>query len=73
MTYYTARLRQIREANELTQREMSDILGISQQHYSMYELGKRTLDIKQVIHICHTLNVSADYLLGLTDERKSLR
>lgn len=73
MMCYTARLRQMREANDLTQREMSDILGISQQHYSMYELGKRTLDIKQVIRVCRALNTSADYLLGLSDEQRALR
>lgn len=73
MTYYTARLRQVREANNLTQREMSDILGISQQHYSMYERGKRILDIEQVIRVCRALNTSADYLLGLSDEQRALR
>lgn len=73
MTYYTARLRQVREANDLTQREMSDILGISQQHYSMYERGKRILDIEQVIRVCRALNTSADYLLGLSDEQRALR
>lgn len=73
MTYYTARLRQIREAQNLTQREMSDILGISQQHYSMYERGVRVLDIEQVIRVCIALNISADYLLGLSDEFKNLQ
>ena len=73
MMYYTARLRQLRDANDLTQREMSDILGISQQHYSLYELGKRKLDIEQVICICRALKVSSDYLLGLTDKPKASR
>ncbi len=73
MTYYTARLRQIREAQNLTQREMSDILGISQQHYSMYERGVRVLDIEQVIRVCIALNISADYLLGLSDKFKNLQ
>ena len=72
MSYYTARLKAIRELNNLTQREMSDILNISQQHYSMYELGKRRLDTEQIIRVCRALNVSADYLLGLTKEFKPL-
>ena len=72
MSYYTARLKAIRELNNLTQREMSDILNISQQHYSLYELGKRKLDAEQIIRLCRTFRVSADYLLGLTKEFKPL-
>lgn len=67
MTYYTYRLKELREYHGLTQKELAEKLDISQQHYSMYETGKRVLNAEQIITLCKTLNVSANYLLGLTD------
>ncbi len=72
MIYYTERLKEIRKYCGMSQKEMAEILGISQQHYSMYEMGKRILNAEQIIKICKACNVSANYLLGLTDEFKEL-
>lgn len=73
MKYYTERLRELRDYNQIAQKEIAEKLGISQQHYSMYETGKRVLNAEQIILICKEYNVSADYLLGLTDEFKALK
>ena len=72
MTYYTERLKELRKYYDMHQTEIADILGISQQHYSMYETGKRILNAEQIIKICKKYNISADYLLGLSDEFKNL-
>lgn len=72
MKYYTDRLKELREYNQIAQKEIAAKLGISQQHYSMYETGKRILNAEQIVTICKEYNVSADYLLGLTDYFKSL-
>lgn len=72
MTYYTERLREIRKYHDVNQTDVADLLGISQQHYSMYEMGKRILNAEQIIKICRKYNISADYLLGLSNEFKSL-
>ena len=73
MKYYTERLRELRDYNQIAQKEIAEKLGISQQHYSMYETGKRVLNAEQIILICKEYNVSADYLLGLTDDLKALK
>ncbi len=72
MIYYTERLKEIREYNGIPQKEIANELGISQQHYSMYENGKRILNAEQIIKICKTYNISANYLLGLSDEFQTL-
>lgn len=65
MKKYNNMIRELREDNDLTQREIADILGTSQQVYSRYELGIRELPIKHLIKLCKYYNVSADYILCL--------
>ncbi len=73
MTYYTERLKEIRNYNDIPQKAIAAELKISQQHYSMYENGKRILNAEQIITICKKYNVSSDYLLGLSDEFSTLK
>lgn len=72
MIYYTQRLKELREYNEIPQKEIAKVLNISQQHYSMYENGKRILNAEQIIKICKEYDISANYLLGLSDEFQNL-
>ena len=72
MIYYNQRLKELREFHEISQKEIASKLNISQQHYSMYELGKRILNAEQIIKICKEYDVSANYLLGLSDEYQTL-
>ena len=62
------RIRDLREDNDLTQREMAKILHCSQQVYSNYELGQRDIPTKVLIQLAHYYNVSVDYILGITDK-----
>ena len=39
--YYYRRLRELREDNDLVQKEIANFLGIDQRVYSNYEIGKR--------------------------------
>ena len=36
------------------------------------ETGKRKMDVEQIIKICEFYNISADYLLGFTNDAKPL-
>lgn len=72
MIYYTERLKELRTYNDIPQKEIAKELGISQQHYSMYESGKRILNAEQIIKICKKYDISANYLLGLSDEFQTL-
>lgn len=64
------RIRDLREDNDLTQKEIADFLHIKQNTYSQYETGKRQLSIDILIALAHYYNTSTDYILGLTDETK---
>ena len=64
------RIRQLREDNDLTQKEISKILNCTQQTYSRYETGEITIDIYNLIKLAKFYNTSTDYLLGLTNNSK---
>ena len=70
--YYTERLAWIRNCRNITQREMANAIGIKQQQYARYENGNNELTISYLILICKYLDLSADYILGLTDKVKKL-
>lgn len=61
------RIRELREDNDLTQKEISQILKCSQQVYSNYELGQRDIPTDILMQLSMHYNVSTDYILGLTD------
>ena len=62
---YSERMRNLRQDNDLSQREVAKLLGVAQTSYSQYELEKRPLPIEYVIALCEFYHVSADYFLGL--------
>ena len=64
------RIRDLREDNDLTQRQIADYLNCSQQVYSNYELGQRDIPTDILIHLANFYNVSIDYLLGQTSNPK---
>lgn len=61
------RIRQVRIINKLTAKEFGDIFSISLSSVSLYESGRRTPSIDLIIKISNHFNISADYLLGITD------
>lgn len=62
---YIKNIRDLREDNDLTQREVADYLGTSQTMYARYERGANELPIRHLIALCKYYGVSADYILGL--------
>ena len=62
------RLRDIRKDRDLSQKDIAKLLGTFQ--YSRYEMGIRLLPIDKLVMLAKYYNVSTDYLLGLTNERK---
>ena len=65
--YYTKRLRDLREDKDLIQDDIARILKITRQQYQLYESGKRKLPIDLLTELCKFYNVSADYILGLSE------
>lgn len=72
MTSYTKRIRDLREDLDLTQSQIAKALGVKQTYYSRYELGKVEIPLRHIITLCKLYNVSADYILGFTNEKKPL-
>lgn len=64
---YIKRIRDLREDNDKTQQEIADILGTSQTMYARYERGANEMPIHHLITLCKYYRVSADYILGLSD------
>ena len=64
------RLKDLREDNDLYQKDVAKMLNISQTNYSKYELGKINIPVDTLIKLALFFNTSIDYTLGLTDESK---
>ena len=59
-------LKRFRKNFNLTQKQVSTVLGISQQSYQVYE-NKSIPSASTIVKLANAYNVSADYLLGLSD------
>ncbi|MBQ4273439.1 MAG: helix-turn-helix transcriptional regulator [Clostridia bacterium] len=68
MLAYIKRIRDLREDHDKTQQQIADYLGTSQTMYARYERGANELPVRHLIMLCKYYNVSADYILGLTDK-----
>ncbi len=70
MKKYYEIIKELREDREPkpSQKEIAKLLGTTQQYYSKYENGKRPLPIEHLKTLCVFYNVSADYILGLSEK-----
>lgn len=68
---YLERIRELREDQDITQKEIAKYLNVAQNTYSQYENGKRELPVSILKKLCQYYQVSADYMLGLSE--KSIR
>ncbi len=64
------RIRNLREDNDLTQKEISEYLFCDQSLYSKYERGVREVPVSVIIKLAKFYHTSTDYILGLTDIKK---
>ena len=62
------RLRDMREDKDLRQREIAEILNVSQTTYSRYESGALDIPSAALIKLADFYGVSVDYILGRTDK-----
>ncbi len=63
------RLKELREDLDLKQKDIAGYLNIKQNTYSQYENGQRQLPVEVLVKLSRYYNVSADYILGLTDTK----
>ena len=70
---YRERIRNVREDRDLTQTEVGRLLHKSQQGYNHIEAGRAELKIEDLKTLCRFYDLSADYLIGLTDTPTKLK
>jgi len=70
---YRERLRNVREDRDLTQAEIGHLLHKSQQGYSHIESGRAELKIEDLLALCRYYDLSADYIIGLSDKPVSFK
>ena len=70
MRTFTEKLRGLREDNDLTQAQVADVLGTSQTMYARYERGANEMPVRHLISLCRFYNVSADYFLDTTPDKR---
>lgn len=70
---YRTRLRAVREDRDLTQAELGRVLNKSQQGYNHIEAGRAELKIDDLIKLCQYYNLTADYLIGLSNQPNRIK
>ena len=68
--YYLQRLKDLREDKDLQQGDIAKLLSTTQPQYSRYETGERELPIRHLVTLAEFYGVSADYILGRTNDKK---
>lgn len=64
------KIKDLRVDNDLTQAQIAEILMCDQSLYSKYERGEREIPLKLLVKLADFYNVSLDYLVGRTDNKK---
>lgn len=68
MTTFSQRIRELRKRNNISQGELGSLLNQTKQNISSWENGNSMPRADIIIVLANQFSVSADYLLGLTDE-----
>ncbi len=61
------RLRDLREDKDLSQKQIAQLLDMSQTGYSKYETGENDILTQILIKLADFYNTSVDYILGRTN------
>lgn len=64
------RIRELREDNDLTQRQVAEYLHMTQPQYFRYEQGYRDIPTDILIALATLYHTTTDYILGRTDRRE---
>lgn len=70
--YYCQRLKDLREDKDLSQNDICKFLNMKQPQYSRYERGERDLPLDVLVILSEYYNVSCDYILGLTNDKRGI-
>lgn len=63
-------LKQIRKANNFTQQDLADAVGIERSTYASYETGRNKPDVILLKRIANVFGVSSDFILEIDTSKK---
>ena len=63
-------IRNLREDKDLKQKDLAEMLNVSQNTYSQYETGVIELTASTLVKLADFYDVSVDYLLGRKQTKK---
>ncbi len=69
---FCIRVKKLRKGRGEQQKDLAEAIGAAQASISDIENGRKATSFDKLAAICRHYNVSADYLLGLTDEARPL-
>lgn len=69
MNELSKRLKALRKAHGLSQKQLSELIGVTQAYMSELEKGKKRPSLEVLKNLCNTLGCSADYLLDITGKK----
>ena len=72
MTGFALRLKELRREKGLKQTEMAEFIGCIERHYQKIERGEINIPSLTLVKLADFFNVSTDYLLGRSDDRRTL-
>ena len=64
------RIQDLRTDANMSQKQLSEILHISQRSYSHHETGSRNIPVEMLIRLANYYDISVDYLVGRTDKKE---
>lgn len=67
------RIAGLRKDLDLTQQQLADLLGVSQQMVASYEVGRRRVPVSLLPTLARVLAVSVEQLIGESDKRSGKR
>jgi transcriptional regulator with XRE-family HTH domain len=68
MPSFGERIKYLRDINSIMQKDLAQEMGITTRALKYYEDDEREPNLKTIRFLCKYFNVSADYLLGLSDD-----
>ncbi len=63
---FTSRIKSLREDNDLRQKQVAQVLEITQQQYSLYEKGYRLMPVDLIKKLAKYYNVDMNYIVGIS-------
>ena len=66
--YHLKRLKELRKNHQLKQQNLAEVLKITRQQYSLYEVGTREIPVHHLKTLAQFYNISTDYILEITNQ-----